>query len=111
MSNLFENPEAEMLFGDIIEYIESAQKKLAADAIESLGELDLIADELAARVAALPANVIENYQPEMEYVTEQLRDLTASMMEKRLGMAHDLDIVEKRLKAIRAYHATPSEGE
>jgi hypothetical protein len=105
------NPEAEILFGDIVEYVDATQTLLASDQMDSLSEFDQIVDALAARVVALSPDVIENYQPEMEYVVEQLRIMTATMVEKRKAMAHDLDGVEKRLRGIRAYHAMPPEGE
>ena len=111
MSESIENPQAEILFGDIVEYIESVQKLMAADQIRSLDQFDTVVDDLSARIVKLSPDVIENYQPEMEYVTEQLRNLTAAMMESGKAMAHDLDVVEKRLKAIRAYYVTPAEGE
>ena len=111
MSDTTTNPEAEMLFGDIVDYIDTAQKLIDSDRVDSLEQLNAMVDALGERVIKLPLDVVGDYQPEMDYVTEHLRALTESMTRKRAEMAHDLDVVEKRLKAIRAYYVTPSEGE
>ena len=105
------SPDPELLFGDIAEYIAQAEGHLAAQDVAALAELNSMVDTLATRFAALPSDITAEYAPEVEYLIEKLTALQHSMLSARETLSQALDVSEKRLKAVRAYHGSPSDDE
>lgn len=94
----------ELLFGDIADYIDRAMAHLAAEDMGALAAMNAAVDHLGAQVAALPANIAADYAPEVDYLIEKMHALQEAMRQKQVALVETLDVSEKRLRAVRAYH-------
>lgn len=98
--------EAEILFGDIAEYIERAEACLDAEDTEALSTMGKAVDALSAQLGDLPPHLSLEYARELDYLSDKLRSLCKRMAGKQHEFLQALQVSDQRVRALKAYHGS-----
>jgi hypothetical protein len=98
----------ELLFGDILAYVEAADAMVSARDTVSLAGLDTALEALCARVTAMDPNDGKEYAPELEHLMARINELQEKMLRLRDEVATTLQSVGVQKKANRAYNSAPT---
>lgn len=99
-------PSAETLLETIGHYIEQCRRELAEGRQIDLSGLDGQVDALCEEVAKLPAETAEKLQPRMQELMGELTDLGKKLEEARMEVQRQLEGLNLRQKANKAYSTT-----
>lgn len=97
----------EGLLSDLLTYIEKAERLLQAGHMAELAGLNNVVDILCGKVLDMPAADSKEYAPELEHLNQRLSDLQQAMMATQKMMEENIDALDKRQRAAKAYLTTP----
>lgn len=98
----------ELLFGDILAYVDAADAMVAARDAVSLVGLDTAVESLCKRVVAMNPEDGKEYAPELEHLMARITELQEKMLRLRDEVATTLQSVGVQKKANRAYNNAPT---
>ncbi len=104
-----EMPDA--LMNDLITYIEKAERLLKAGHMTELAGLNDAVDRLCARVLSLKPEISREYAPELEHLNTRLDDLQRAMVGAQKQIEENLEALNKRQRATKAYLTLTKPGE
>ncbi|MES2983779.1 MAG: hypothetical protein V4735_01160 [Pseudomonadota bacterium] len=93
----------ETLLGDILTYIEDAEKIVTARQTLSLAGLDATVDALCTRILTLVPEDAKEYAPELDHLMQRLTELQNRMVALQDELATTINSLGTRSKAARAY--------
>jgi hypothetical protein len=99
--------QPELLLGDILTYVDQAEKLLAEKNVEALTTLDTTVDVLCERLASLSVEHAKEYAPEIDHLVERMKTLTTRMQQARDKVGDDMNALTSHHRAARAYLSTP----
>jgi hypothetical protein len=94
----------ELLFGDILAYVDAADAMLAKREPLLLAGLDTAVESLCKRVMELQPEQAKEYAPELEHLMARITQLQTSMETMREEIAATLQSVGVQKKANLAYN-------
>ena len=97
----------ELIFSDVMAYVDQAEKLLAAGNVRDLKALDETVDHLARRLRQLTADQITEYEPEIAHLRERMQALTQQMAGAQNQISEALKTVTSHHRAAKAYLSTP----
>lgn len=101
----------ELLFGDILSYIEKAEALVTARDSISLAGLNDAVDALCRRIVALDTSKSKEYGAELEHLMERLGALQVHMTSLQKELSATIKSLNQSQKANRAYISAPNMAE
>jgi hypothetical protein len=101
------NQEAELLFGDILAYIERAGALADAGDTVALVGLNEAVDALCQRVVGLGEAQSREYTPELEHIMHALDGLQKKLMQQKGEVAAAIKSLNTSRRATHAYIKAP----
>ena len=98
----------EMLFGDIMAYVEQATAMVAARDTVSLFGLDTSIEAMCQRILELPPAAAKEYAPELAHLVQAIDGLRTKMLALQSEMATTLTSLDTQKKASHAYKNAPT---
>jgi len=99
--------DTELLFGDVLTYIEKAEKAIAADDVQALVLMNTAVVHMSERLLRLTPDQVNEYAPEIDHLRARLGVLTQTMEGVRDQVAEDITALGQHHRAARAYLSTP----
>ena len=97
----------ELIFSDVLTYVDKAEKLLAEGKTHALQTLDATVDDLVEQLKQLTSAEIDEYAPEIEHLLERMKNLTQTMSAERNKAYDTLKSVTKHHHAAKAYLSAP----
>ena len=110
LPDLDPSSSAEVLFGDILAYVDAADAMLAKREPLLLAGLDTAVEALCTRVMALKIEEAKEYTPELEHLMARITQLQASMKAMQGEIAATLKSASVQKKANLAYNKPKPEA-
>ena len=98
----------ELLFGDILAYVEKASAMVEARDTVSLVGLDTSIETMCQRILELPPETAKEYAPELAHLVQAIDGLRDKMLVLQNEMATTIKSLSTQKKASQAYKNTPS---
>jgi hypothetical protein len=98
----------ELLFGDILAYVEQATTMVAERDTVSLVGLDSSIETMCQRILELPPEAAKEYAPELAHLMQAIDGLRDKMLALQNEMATTIKSLGSQKKASQAYKNTPS---
>ena len=99
---------AEMLFGDILDYVEKADALVTARDTVTLAGLDISINSLCQRITDLAPDQAKEYEPELNHLMDRINALHDKMVALQAEVASTIKSLGKQKKASHAYGNAPT---
>lgn len=108
LPDLSQNPSPELLFADILAYVEEAETLVEKRDPVSLAGLDTVVDALCQRITALEASAARAFLPKLEEVVARITGLQGKMLALQGDIATTIKSLNSTKKAASAYNNAPT---